>query len=155
MALSIKFILQWFERHASIKTVDGYEDLSSDKEIFDLSNCSTKSKYYDNSSKLVIEEMKVETGGIATEEFVGLKPKMYSFLVGNSEHERKKGVNRNVVPTISHNEHKDILLNDECVNTQSIEFKVKTIEEEHMKSKKFHCLVLITKYISKAMNMRD
>ena len=34
--------------------------------------------------------MKDETGGAAIEEFVGLKPKMYSFLVDNSEHEKSK-----------------------------------------------------------------
>ena len=56
--------------------------------------------------------MKHETGGFAIEEFVGLKPKMYSHLVNdNSEHKRAKGVNRNVVATISHNEYKDVLLN--------------------------------------------
>ena len=56
--------------------------------------------------------MKHETGGFATEEFVGLKPKMYSHLVNdNSEHKRAKGVNRNVVATISDNEYKDVLLN--------------------------------------------
>ena len=53
---------------------------SSDKEIFDFSNYSTKSKYYDNSSKLVIETMKDEIGVVAIEEFVRLRPKMYSFL---------------------------------------------------------------------------
>ena len=43
------------------------------------------------SNKLVIEKMKDETGGVAVEEFVGLKPKMYSFLVGdNSEHKKSK-----------------------------------------------------------------
>ena len=60
-----------------IKTEDVYEDFSSDKEMFDFSNYVTKSKYCDNSNKLVISEMKDETGGIAIEEFFGLKPKMY------------------------------------------------------------------------------
>ena len=49
--------------------------------MFDFSNDSTESKYYDNSNKLVIEKMKDETGYVAIEEFVELKPKMYSFLV--------------------------------------------------------------------------
>ena len=31
-----------------IKTEDVYKDFTSDKEIFDFSNNSTKSKYYDN-----------------------------------------------------------------------------------------------------------
>ena len=86
-----------------MKYDDGYEDFSSDKEIFDFSNCSTKSKYYDNSSKLVTGKMKVETGGIVIKEFVGIKPNIYSFVVDNSENKRVKGVNRSVVATISHN----------------------------------------------------
>ena len=44
--------------------------------------------------------MKDETAGVASKEFVGLKPKMYSFLVDNSEHEKAKGMNRNIVTTI-------------------------------------------------------
>ena len=34
--------------------------------------------------------MKDETGGIAIEEFVGLKPKMYLFLVDKSKHNKGK-----------------------------------------------------------------
>ena len=90
-----------------IKTEGVYEDFSSNKEMFDFSNYSTKSKYYDDSNKLAIGKMKDENGGNAIEEFDGLKPKMYSFLVGNnSEHKKAKCVNRNVVATISHNEYK-------------------------------------------------
>ena len=83
--------------------------------MFYFSNYSTKSKYYDDSNKLVIGKMKHETRGVAVEEFVGLKPKMYSFLVDNSEHRKAKGVNRNVVVTIRHNEYKDVLLNNKCI----------------------------------------
>ena len=59
-----------------IKTEDVYEDFSSDKKMFDFSNYSTKSKYCNNSNKLVTVNMKDETGGVAIEEFVRLKPKM-------------------------------------------------------------------------------
>ena len=41
--------------------------------------------------------MKEETGGVAFEEFIGLKPKMYSLLVDNSEHKKAKSVNKNVL----------------------------------------------------------
>ena len=92
-----------------IKTEDVYGDFSSDKEMFDFSNYSTKSKYYDDSNKLVIRKMKNKTGSVSFEEFVGLKPKMYSFLV-----DKAKVVNRNVVATISHNEYKDVLLGNNC-----------------------------------------
>ena len=82
-----------------IKIEDVYEDFSSNKEKFDFSSYSTKSKYYDNSNKLVIRKMKDETWGVVVEEF--LKPKMYSFLVDNSEHKKAKDVNKNAVGTVN------------------------------------------------------
>ena len=48
-----------------MKTENVYEDFCSDKEMFDFSNYSTKSKYFDKSNKLVIGKMKDETGGVA------------------------------------------------------------------------------------------
>ena len=53
-----------------IKTEDVYKDFSSDKEMFDFSNYSTKSKYYDNSKKLVVGKMDNETAGVAIKECV-------------------------------------------------------------------------------------
>ena len=96
-----------------IKTEDVYEGFSSDKEMFDFSNYSTKSKYDDNSNKLAIGEKKDETGSVAIEEFVGLKAKMYPLLVENSEHKKLKSVSINIVATISRNEH--ILLNNKLI----------------------------------------
>ena len=76
-----------------IKTEDVYEDFSSYKKMFDFSNYLTKSKYYDNSSQLIIGKMKDKTAGVAIKKFFGLKLKMYSFLVENSEHDKAKGLN--------------------------------------------------------------
>ena len=74
-----------------IKTEDIYEDFSNDKEMFDFSNYSIKSKYHHHSSKLVVRKMKDEVAGVAIEEFVGLKPNMYSYLADdNSEHKKIK-----------------------------------------------------------------
>ena len=83
--------------------------------MFDFSNYLTKSKYYDNSNKLVIGKMKVETESVVIEEFIVLKQKMYSVLIDNSQHNKEKGVNRNVVATISHNKYEDVLLNNKCL----------------------------------------
>ena len=50
------------------------------------------------------------------EDFVGLKTKIYSFLVDdNSEHKKGRGVNRNAVATVSYNEYKDVLLSNKCL----------------------------------------
>ena len=84
--------------------------------MFDFSNYSAESKYYDYSNKLVVGKMKDEKAGVAIKEFDGLKSKMYSFLIDDSsEHEKTKGVNRNVVPTVSHTEYKDVSLNNKCL----------------------------------------
>ena len=49
--------------------------------------------------------MKYETDNVAIKKFVRLKPKIYSFLVeDSSEHEKPKGMNKNIVAAISHDE---------------------------------------------------
>ena len=90
-----------------IKTDDAYEDFRSNKEMFDFSNNSTKSKYYDHSNKLIIGAMTDETWGVAIEEFLGLKPEHVFNLSRRVQHNKKpKGVNKIVVVTISDNEYK-------------------------------------------------
>ena len=71
--------------------------------------------------------------GVTIEEFLGLKSKMYSFLVENSEYKKAKGVNRNIVLTVSHNEEKYVLLNNKCIKhsmnrVQSKEHRIGTYE---------------------------
>ena len=72
--------------------------------------------------------MKDKTGGVTIEEFVALKPKLHSFLVENSEHKKGKGVNKNILATISHNEYKDVLLNKECIRHLMNRIQSKTKE---------------------------
>ena len=51
---------------------------------------------------------------------------MYSFLADDSsKHKKAKGVNRNVVVTISHNEYKDVLLNNKCLRHSMNRFQSK------------------------------
>ena len=78
--------------------------------------------------------MKDETWGIWIKEFVGLKPKIYSFFVdNNNEYKKAKGVNRNVVVTISHKKYQNILLNNKCIRhtmnrIQSKDHRIETYE---------------------------
>ena len=59
--------------------------------------------------KLFVGKMEGETAGVAIEEFIGLKSKMYSYLVDESSvHKKAKSVNKNVVAVISHYEYKNI-----------------------------------------------
>ena len=63
--------------------------------------------------------MKGKTGGVAAEDFVGLKPKVDCFLVNDSiEHNKAKGVNKNVVSRINYSEYKDVLLNNKYLRVR-------------------------------------
>ena len=59
---------------------------------------------------------------------------MYSYLVDdNSGHKKPKGLNRNIVATVSHNEYKDVLLNKKWLRhsmnrIQSKDHKIRTYE---------------------------
>ena len=86
--------------YMTLKTEGLYEHFSSDKEVFDFSNYSTKLKYYDNSNKLIIGKKTDESQDVAVEEFVRLKPKMYLFLVDNSDHNKTKGLYKNIFAAI-------------------------------------------------------
>ena len=60
-----------------IKSENVYEELFKWKDLFDFSNYSKDSKFFDDVNKKVIGKMKDEYGGVITDEFVGLNSKMY------------------------------------------------------------------------------
>ena len=64
-------------------------------------------KNYDDSNRLALGKLKDETRGAAIEEIFGLKSKILSFLVENSEHKKAKDVNRSIVAKITHNDYKE------------------------------------------------
>ena len=61
-----------------IKSENVYEEFFKWKDLFDFSNYSKDSKFFDETNKKVIGKMKDEFGGVTVIEFVGLKSKMYS-----------------------------------------------------------------------------
>ena len=61
-----------------IKAEHIYEEFFKWKGLFDFSNYSKDSKFFDETNKKVIGKMKDEFGGVIVVEFVGLKSKMYS-----------------------------------------------------------------------------
>ena len=85
-----------------------------------IKKCSISVIFRLSKNNVIIKKIchwkkKDEAGSIAIEEIVLLKPKMYSFLADNSQHKKGNKVNRNDVATISHNEYKDVLLNNKCI----------------------------------------
>ena len=121
----------------SIKTEAFYADIVDNVETrFDTSG------YPNNGSrplpvkknKKVIGLMKDELGGEIMKEFVSLRPKMYSYKVGNSEPKKCKGIKKCVAKhTISFDDYKRCLFGGEqCHRSQllfrSCKHEVKTLE---------------------------
>ena len=83
-----------------IKTEDVYKNFNKNKEMFHFNNYSAELKYYGNSNKLVVDTPKFKKLVFQLIEFVGLKPKMYSFLVDDRcERKKAKSMNKSVLST--------------------------------------------------------
>ena len=61
-----------------IKSENVYEEFFKWKDLFDFSNYSKDSEFFDDTTKNVIGKMKDEYGGVIIDQFIGLKSKMYS-----------------------------------------------------------------------------
>ena len=111
--------------------------------MFEFSNYSSKSNYYNNSNKSVVGKMKYEKGNILIEELFALNKKMDLYLIVDKRgHEKPKGVNKNAFVELSYDEFKDVLLNKKCLRysmnrIQSKDYRIETYEIKNMY---FSCL---------------
>ena len=84
-----------------IQTEDVYRDMQSDLEKFDTSDYPSNHFLHSNTNKKVIGKFKDETNGCPMREFVGLRAKMYSFVLKKDgigqETKKAKGVKKSVV----------------------------------------------------------
>ena len=93
----------------------------------------------------MIGKMKDETVGVDIKWFVGLKSKMYSFLIDDgSKYIKAKAVNKNVAAKISHDEYKYVLPNKKCLRhsinrIQSKDNRIGTHEINKISSSCFSC----------------
>ena len=127
-----------------IKTEDFYKDIADDvEERFDTSGycdkpCSRPLPVGKN--KKVIGLMKDELGGEVMKEFVSLRPKMYSYRVGNSEPKKCKGIKKCLVKkTITFEDYKKCMFEGRNVYKSQLLFRsnkheVKTLEVNKLAS---------------------
>ena len=98
--------------------------------------------------KLVIGKTKDENSGVAIRKFERLNLKVYLFLKDNNiKYKKVKKVNRNVVAATGQIQCKGVLLNNKCLKHPMNRIQSK----DHRIRTKFRCVVLITKYIFKAI----
>ena len=93
-----------------VETDDIYTELFDDKQHFDFASYPKTSPFYDPANNKVIGKFKDEAGSKPITEFVGLRPKMYSFLVEGEAHveekHRAKGICRGVSKELRHAQYK-------------------------------------------------
>ena len=95
-----------------IKLENVYKEFFNWKELFDFSNYSKDSKFFDETNKKVTGKMKDEFGRVIVLEFVGLKSEMYSIKnIDGKEYNTAKGVN---VAT-EFDKFKDVLFNEKII----------------------------------------
>ena len=95
-----------------IKSKDVYEKLFKWKHLFDFTNCSKDSKFFNETNKKIIGKMKDEFGGVIVDEFVSLKSKLYSMKnIDGKECNTAKGVSI----TTEVQKFKDVLFNEEII----------------------------------------
>ena len=105
-----------------IKSENVYEEFFKWKDLFDFSNYSKDSKFFDNTDKKIIGKMKDEYGRVIVDEFVGLKSKIYSIRkINGSESSTAKGVN---IAT-EFNEFKEVLFNKKIIRHKMKRIQVK------------------------------
>ena len=109
--------------------------------MFDFSNYSKDSKFFNETNKKVIGKIKDEFGGVVVSEFVGLKSKMYSIKkLDRKEHNTAKGVLQ-----LSLINSKMFYLIKKLLGIKRKELKVKNTNSKHMKLTKYLCHVLTIK----------
>ena len=82
-------------------------------DLYDTSNYSPDHQLFSNTNKKVIGKFKDELGGKVLTEFIGIRPKMYSY-VGEDSGKRAKGVKKSVLKkTITHEDYKNCLIKNE------------------------------------------
>ena len=93
-----------------VDTEDIYADMSLNADLYDTSNYSPGHPLFSNTNKKIIGKFKDELGGKVLTEFIGIRPKMYSY-VGEESGKRAKGVKKSVLcKTITHEDYKKCLL---------------------------------------------
>ena len=110
-----------------IQTKDAYNDFWQDKCKFDNSDYPKDSLYYNPTNKKVIGKFKDEAAGMPIREFIGLRPKMYSYIKDNNKNEKTaKRIRKYVIKkNITHENYKQTLLEN-----KQMYHRMKTIRSE-------------------------
>ena len=101
-----------------VETDDIYKDMLENKNLYDFSEYPKDHPNYDITNKKVLGKFKDEMKSLIITEFIGLKPKMYSFNYINKDNiVVNKNIHKGVKESISlnHHEYKRSLYKEELI----------------------------------------
>ena len=100
-----------------VETDDIYKDMFEDKNLYDFSEYPKDHPNYDITNKKVLGTFKDELKSRIITEFIGLKPKMYSFNFIENNIEINKNIHKGIKNSISlkHDEYKISLYKEELI----------------------------------------
>ena len=104
-----------------VETDDIYNDMFEDKNLYDFSEYPKDHPNYDITNKKVLGTFKDEMKSLIITEFIGLKPKMYSFNYINKDNiivnkNTHKGIKESI--SLKHDEYKRSLYKEELIYKQ-------------------------------------
>ena len=92
-----------------VQTDDLYKDMAQNLDEYDTSNYPADHPLFSTANKKIIGKFKDELGGQLLTEFIGIRPKMYSY-VGEESGKRAKGVKKSVLQnSITHEDYRSCL----------------------------------------------
>ena len=96
-----------------VQTPDVNKDMLEDIDAYDTGDYPQNHFAYSNKNKKVLGKMKDELNGRPVQEFVGLRPKMYSLLEADG-HEKKtaKGIPKRVTDRLRQEEYRQALYSE-------------------------------------------
>ena len=71
-----------------IQTEDVYKNMQEDQDLFDTSDYPQDHLLYSNTTEKVTGKFKDETVGETPRDFIGLRPKMYSFMMDSGSEKK-------------------------------------------------------------------
>jgi len=139
-----------------IESSNIYADLIKNKEHFDFSCYAENHEMFSNmtdeeietirsENKKVVGKFKDESPNDQILEFVGLRPKLYSYRTENKEAKKCKGIKRSVVNKYIHFKHyKNCLFSDNIMRSSMTLFNLVTIKSIQFGKIKSLCQTLMT-----------
>ena len=125
-----------------IKSKNVYEEFFKWKDLFDFSNYSKDSKFFDETNKKVIGKMKDEFGGVIVDKFVGLRSKTYSM---KKSYGKECNTAKGVSIASEFNKFKDVLFNKKIIRHKMKRSQSKKHKLETYTTDKYLCHVLTIK----------